>query len=279
MGPPHDRAVTALVGYLLVFAVVLSGAVVVSTLGVSVLLDSDGDAQMALATGNLRTIDGGLDALGSGAPYRETRLDPVDGGLTYGRSVTVRITASGGGVNLTGSNAVTATGQTVRYDLGGGRSLSYVAGLIAYEQDGGSRAVLREPPDFSTSRSRMVFVLPLARQAPGSPTLVAADDAVPVVIDRSSAGTVRRTGTTTDGATTVIEGTITVEGSGVTGAWRAYFADREAFRPTSLDGDAAREYAADTDGDGTADVAGASFSTERLYIRTVTAGVGLSESL
>lgn len=271
-----DRGVSALIGFLVVFTVVIGGALVVSTLGVSVLVDSGGSHPRTLAQGNFERLDDGFSALESGAPYRELRLDPVDASLSYGDSFTVRISARGGGVDLTGAKTVEATGNALRYGLHGGGSLSYVGGLVAYEQANGSRPVLKAAPAVRAQGSRLVVVLALPRQSSRSPTLVSGAGSTSVVLDRSAVAVLERTATDSDEE---LSGTITVEGDAATAEWRVYFRDSTVFSPADLDGDGDREYAADTDGDGAADVAGGSFTTEQLYVRTVTAGVTLGETL
>jgi hypothetical protein len=272
------RGVAPLVGYLLVFATVLGGAVVLTTLGIGVVLDSAGQEQHLPV---LERLDRGAGAVADGSPYRQLGVDPRDASLTYGDSYTVRITASGGGVDRTGGDAIEATGQTLRYEPTADRVLAYEAGLIADRQAQGTRAVVRAPPDIDAAGSRLSLVLPTTVQSSRSATLVASDrgDTVPVVLRRVDAASYDRAAVAADGSPTTMNGTITVEGGAVPGAWGAYFERRDAFAPTDLDGDGDAEYTADTDGDGETDVAGCAFETQRLYVRTVTVGVGLGETL
>lgn len=278
---PRERArgVSSLIGYLLLFVTVISATVVLSTMGLSLVVDSGEGQHLRLAEENLARLDDGLDEVTSGAPYRAVTLQPMDASVTYGPRYTVRVTARGGGVNLTGANAIEATGRALTYDIEGPGTLSYVGGLVAYEQGDGARPVLRETPPIRTAGARLVVGLPLLSGAPRSPTLVSAarNSRLPVVLERGSANVVKRVATRTNGTMTTMTGTITVADSGVTGAWQAYFEDR--FAPADIDGDGAREYAADTDGDGTLDTAGGRFRTERLYVRTVGVTVALDESV
>lgn len=278
MAPLDRRGVAPLLGYLLVFATVLGGAVVLTTVGLGVLVDSGGEHQHLPA---VERIDRGAEALVEGSPYRRIDVDPRDASLTYGERYTVRITASGGGVDLTGGDAIEATGRTLRYEPSADRVLAYEAGLIGDRQRGGDRAVVRSPPDIDAAGSRLSVVLPTTRRSPGSATLVASDggSTVPVVLRRGDAASHDRAAVGPAGSPTTMDGTITVEGGAVPGAWGAYFADRAAFESTDLDGDGDAEYTADTDGDGEADLAGAAFETTRLYVRTAAVSVALGETL
>ena len=269
------RAVASLVGYLLVFALVLSGAVVLSTMGLGVVLETGdtGDRHLAALDG----LDSGVLAVAEDGSYRDTVLEPRDASLGYGSTYTVTVNATGGGVSRT----IRATGRTVRYEPGPDRVLAYEAGLIADDQTEGSRPVVRDDPHIDTAGERVVIVLPTTRKAPRSASLVSTDagGSVPVVLERTGADSARLTGRTPEREATEMNATITVRGSDVTGAWGAYFAERSAFAPTDVDGDGETEYVADADGDGTADTARAAFRTPQLFVRTATVTVALGESL
>lgn len=276
-----DRGVSELIGYLLLFATVISGTLVLSTMGLGMVFDSGGDQHQQVAETNLARFDDGVDELLDDAPYRTVRLEPVDAAMSYGDSFTVRLTASGGGVDLTGSDAIEKTGTVVRYDLAESGTLSYVGGLLAYSQPDGVRPLVRTEPDFRTSGSRMVFQIPLTVQAPRSSSLVAGETGggFPVALDRGTPTLAKRVATRANGSMTTMQGTVTVSGSQIVGAWGSYFEGREAFGPRDLDGDGTPEYRADTDGDGAIDTAGARFQTQRLYVRTVDVGVRLGEGV
>lgn len=273
------RAVASLVGYLLVFAIVLGGAVVLSTVGLGLVLESGNGDERHLQ--RFESLDSAVADLSDGGPYRELEVDSHDASVSYGSSYTIRITASGGGTNLTGSNAIEATGRTVRYEPGPDRVLAYEAGLIADEQANGTRPVVRGAPDIDTAGSRAVLVLPTTSKSPRSSTLVSAGvrGTVPVVLERTGADSSKHSATDAGGNPVQMTARITVEGGDVPAGWGAYFADKSAFEPVDLDGDGGREYVADTDGDGESDIAGASFRTTSLYVRTVSVAVALGETL
>ena len=276
-----SRGVSELLGYLLLFATVIGGTVVLSTIGLGIVLDSGGEQHREIAETNVARVDAGATDLLGGAPYREVRLEPMGASVGYGQSYTVEITASGGGVDLTGADAVEVNGRTLTYDLAERGRLSYVGGLVAYGQEDGVRTLVSDGPAFRTSGSRLVVQLPLLSQAPRSSTLVSASTGgqVPVVLDRGDSRLVKRVGTDSDGSLATMDGTITVSADRLAGAWEAYFEEREAFRPRDIDGDGTVEFAADTDGDGTLDTASARFETQRLFVRTVSVGVRLGESV
>jgi len=276
---PHDegdRAVASLVGYLLVFAVVIGGTVLVATAGLGVLADAS-DQQGERAVREVSRLASGVAAVVDGAPHREVRVRPRDAALEPGPNVTVNLTASGGGVDLTGGDAVVVTAETLGYDFEGG-TVTYGAGLVASDQPDGADALARSPPDLRVSADRLVAVLP-ATTVTGSDRIAAGQGGrVPVVVEGGPARVHRRVATTPAGNATNLTGTVRVRGPAV-GAWRDLFAERSGFAPADLDGDGDGEYGVDTDGDGRPEVAGASFETHRLYVRTVAVGVALGESL
>lgn len=271
------RGVSALVGYLLLFATVLSGTLLLSTAGLTLLLDSGSGGQQVIAESNLAVIDDGVQAVSGQAPATRVRLEPHDATLIYGPRYEVTVSVSGDGVELTGSDAIEASGRVLRYELTANRQLDYVSGLLAGKQEDGKRAVLYDPPAFRTSESRVVLPLPMVGQQRGTPTLVGRTGGSPVTVglEQQSTRLVKRIATAPEGRMGRMRGTITVSGSGTAGAWKAFFEDRERFTRTDIDGDGSREFVADTDGDGTLDTAGASFRTRRLYVRTVAIGVDL----
>jgi len=254
------RAVASLVGYLLVFALVLSGAVVLSTMGLGVVLETGETGDRHLPA--LEALDRGVLGVTEDGSYRDTVLEPQDASLGYGSTYSITVSAEGGGVSRT----IQVTGRTVRYEPGSDRVLAYEAGLVADNQTGGTRPVIRADPHIDTAGERVVIVLPTTRKAPRSASLVSTDagGSVPVVLERTEADSARLTGSTTED---VVEG------------WGAHFAERSAFEPTDIDGDGETEYVADADGDGALDTAGASFRTPQLFVRTATVTVGLGESL
>lgn len=269
------RAVASLVGYLLVFALVLSGAVVLSTMGLGVVLETGETGDRHLPA--LEALDRGVLGVTEDGSYRDTVLEPQDASLGYGSTYSITVSAEGGGVSRT----IQVTGRTVRYEPGSDRVLAYEAGLVADNQTGGTRPVIRADPHIDTAGERVVIVLPTTRKAPRSASLVSTDagGSVPVVLERTEADSARLTGSTTEGNATAMNATITVQGGDVIEGWGAYFEGRNAFEPTDIDGDGETEYVADADGDGALDTAGASFRTPQLFVRTATVTVGLGESL
>jgi len=139
--------------------------------------------------------------------------------------------------------------------------------------------VLRNSPSIEASPYRVVFSLPDTYPLPRSSTYVGADDpiTIPVLLDRTDAFGVQRTGSGPSGGVVNMTGTIEIHGSSVPHAWETYFADTDAFEPAFTSPSSSDSYTADTDGDGKVDVVGASFETERLFVSSVEVGVGINK--
>jgi len=84
--------------------------------------------------------------------------------------------------------------------------------------------VLRNSPSIEASPYRVVFSLPDTYPLPRSSTYVGADDpiTIPVLLDRTDAFGVQRTGSGPSGGVVNMTGTIEIHGSSVPHAWETY---------------------------------------------------------
>lgn len=266
-----DRGVSGLVGYLLVFTIVLTSGVVLTTAGLTALLDSGEAGLSPTAERDIQRVDSGVGALVDGGPRREVWLGLDGGRLAYGDRYSVTVAVDDGN-GSTPDDRIEATGRPLTYAAGGSRA-TYGSGLAATSEG----TALRERPRIRLSGSQAVLDLSVFEQASRSPGVVSGSD-VPVVLERTSAETLERATDTADGAATERTVTVTVDGS-VARAWGTYFEGHDRLQPRDVDGDGATEYTSDTDGDGEIDRASATVTTERVFVRTVTVSVALDRTL
>ena len=272
-----ERSVSGLIGYVLVFALAISGAFLLAIFGVSTLVGSGDISQVQTGLENIDRVDEGAVEVAEGAPVREVTVQPTDGSFAYRSEYSINISAKGPQVDLTGGNAINVTGTELIHSLGDGQNLTYASGLVAYQQSSSEQADLRRSPQFEISSTRAVFILPLTYQKGGSSSLisVSGSDKVPITLQRGTGSEINRVAVDGDGNIVSMNGTVEVRGSSVPAVWAEYFR-KSQFEPTDLDGDGDAEYQADLDGDGEIEVAGGGFETERLFGNVVQISVALN---
>lgn len=206
-----DRAVSDIVGYVLVFSLIVATVGVVTTVGFGTL----NDRQSAERVNNVeRAFDvfatNVEDIYREGAPSRATEMRLAEGTIRHGDAVTITVEAeSGENVSVSPRPFVYADGDT---------EIVYVAGaVIRSEPD--SAVVLREPP-FRVGSEVAAFPLIETFRTSGPTTI-------------SVGGTVRITSTARGVNTTVPDAfaepgdvSITVE-SPRSDAWARYFESRD----------------------------------------------------
>ncbi|MUV89107.1 hypothetical protein GJ629_03655 [Halapricum sp. CBA1109] len=266
-----DRAVSGLVGYMLVFTIVLTSGVVLTTAGLTALLDSGESGLSPTTERDIQRVDSGVGSLVDGGPRREVWLGLDGGRLAYGDRYSVTVSV-GDGNGSTPEDRIEATGRPLTYAAGGSRA-TYGSGLAAT----GEGATLRERPRIRLSDSQAVLDLSVFEQASRSPSVVSGSD-VPVVLERTGAETLERAADTADGAAAERTVTVTVDGP-LARAWGTYFEGHDRLQPRDVDGDGATEYTSDSDGDGEVDRASATVTSERVFVRTVTVSVALDRAL
>jgi hypothetical protein len=98
--------VSALIGYILLFSVVLGASVVGALIGIEALATAGEPTTGEIGVQNFERLDAQITELTEGGPYRQVSFEPRDATYSYGNTYEINITASGGGVALTGSDAL-----------------------------------------------------------------------------------------------------------------------------------------------------------------------------
>lgn len=220
-----DRAVSEVLGYVLVIAIVTMMIGTVMTLGVSGLYAS----QSAEQTNNMeRAFDvlaDNLQQMSVGrAPSRATEIRLVEGHIRYGEPVQINVTVDGG----TAVNHSIISHPLV-YDNEQGTTIVYEAGAILRAQQ--DHVVMLSEPSFLVTEDHMLFPIVRTRAYTGTVDRVDAMETILVRGDGLQTSTERGSGD---------EVNITVE-SPRAEAWESYFEDAElADADISVDGDMVR---------------------------------------
>jgi len=219
-----DRAVSEVVSYVLVFALVVSAVGIVSVSGLSTLQDTRNDEQMENAERAFSVLDDNLaDVHRRNAPSRATELSLGQAKLETGANVTMW-------VNVTGSDPVNYSSKIrpLVYTGDEGRQLVYEAGAVFRTSEGGGVRV--QDPPFVVSEDRVLISMvglnrPDRQALSGSTVLVRARQRgqSPDVVYNSTAG----------GANSV---TIALRGTSQPKLWRDYLQE-VGFSSCSVSGD------------------------------------------
>lgn len=161
--PASDRGQSELVGFLLVFSVVV---LTIALVGLTGFVGLDGakdyqrttNAEQAF-TGLAANVD---DVARTGAPSRSTQVRIADGRLSL-EPMETRIEVVGGG-NTTNANVST---HPIVYDSGTGTTVTYRSGALV-RRDGDSAVMFREP-DFVLTNDSVILPLVRTSQASGGP--------------------------------------------------------------------------------------------------------------
>ena len=166
-----DRGVSEVLGFSLVFTIVLASVVIISVAGVSALEQTRNAEQVNNAERAFDVLaDNVADIHQDGAPSRATEMSLSQAELFTDHNVTVNVTAT------TGTGAVTVERQLrpVVYRAKNDATLTYEGGAIfRVDESGGS--VLRAPPIMANDeRSVITIVAPQAphRRGIGSATVL-----------------------------------------------------------------------------------------------------------
>jgi len=135
------RAVSNLVGFLLIFAIIISSVGAISTFGYDALLDLRESEQLNNADRAFEILRANLDEIARGdAPRRTGQIDLNDGSLRVRNDTTIDVTVAG-----TGETETLAV-RTLQYRVDE-TTIVYQSGMTARRQDGGT--VLRKEPRFA----------------------------------------------------------------------------------------------------------------------------------
>lgn len=218
-----DRGQSELVGFLLVFSVVV---LTIALVGVTGFVGLDGakdhqrttNAEQAFA-GFADSVD---DVVRAGAPSRSTEIRIADGRLSLGTAETrIRITGADGN-----ATDVTVATEPVVYDSGTGTAITYRSGGLV-RRDGDAAVMFREP-DFVLSDERVILPVVQTTQSGGGP--VGGTSAVDVRTARAETDVLVR-----DRRVSSITVNMTTPDAG---AWERYFEAAAADGPvTNVDRD------------------------------------------
>lgn len=168
------RAVAEVIGYTLLFAIVIGTTVVAALVGIQALGRVSETTSSEIGVSDFQTLRGNIREIADGAPYRMSELKPEDATFTYGTEYTINITVQGGGIDLVGSDAIEVRSTELVQHTGDKTNVTYASGLIATSQSDGKRAVLQTPPTFRVSERQAVFTLPLTFRASRSSNYITA---------------------------------------------------------------------------------------------------------
>lgn len=278
-----ERGQSYTIGIALVFGILFAVTMATFVGGVFLLGDTAGSQEVASAQSGMTEFDTDVNDIAGGAPGRVSELQVTRGQLSYGDEVEITIQASGDGVSLTGSNAVTVSSPTVYYTIadtgrgGGDTTLTYSYGQISRQDERGD-SVLVDNPSFQSGSRRTVFVLPQFKKMGNTPSSVKAggSEKLPIHLVREGGSVLKRSASSSGPGSGMITGNVTIDEQQHTRAWVEFFEDSPGFVKRDIDGDGSSEFAADIDGDGDREVQ-ATFQSKSLLIRQVTVTLGLGE--
>lgn len=208
---PSGRGVSDVVGFVLIFSLIIATVGIVYTTGLSGLQDARDAERLSNAETAFGVLESnGEDVLHRGAPARATEIKLSNAQLGPGDPVTVNVTA---GPNATVSREVTP----VVYSAGD-TDIVYVEGAILRSQRGG--ATMLDPPNVHLGERALVPIVDTHFPAPktiGGQTRALIRLAVPTESDRMV-----RTLRPTNGTVTI---TVTTPRPG---PWNRYFTARGA---------------------------------------------------
>ncbi|MFB6153387.1 MAG: hypothetical protein ABEJ27_03955, partial [Halodesulfurarchaeum sp.] len=145
-----ERAISDVLGYILIFSLITSSIAIVYTGGYSALVDVRNAERLNNAERAFDVLDTNIeDMTHRGAPSRATEIKLSGARIGFGEPVTFNI-------SLNSSTYHQTTLDPLVFSIGEGASLVYSNGAIIREQEGGS--VLRDEPAFDLG-SRTVITL------------------------------------------------------------------------------------------------------------------------
>ena len=216
-----DRAVSDVVGYVLVFSLIVATVGVVTTVGFSTLDDRQGAERINNAERAFDVFATNVeDVYREGAPSRATEMRFVDGTLRYGEPVSITIADR----DDPQTNVSVFPRPLVYAD--GGTEIVYVAGsVIRSEQD--SAVMLRDPPFYADATAATFPLVDTFRTSgPGATT---PDGSLRVT------STARSVDTTTPEAFEEADGYIVTVQSPRSDAWTRYLESHDGFSGVTHD--------------------------------------------
>ncbi|MFC6724909.1 hypothetical protein ACFQE1_11110 [Halobium palmae] len=159
-----DRGVSDLVGFVLIFSVIIGSAAVIFTVGLGTLDDYKAGVQTQNAEGTMRSVDDALVAIESGrSPHRTVQMRLHDGRLRLSNESDTAIN-----VTVSTPDGTSTTGfspGTLAYRLDGS-TVAYQGGAV-FRADGES-AVAVDGPGFRCDEGSVAIVSVVSLRASGS---------------------------------------------------------------------------------------------------------------
>jgi len=164
MSERHDRAVSEVLGFTLVFALILSMVALVSVVGFGDLDDAREFEQTNNAQRAFDVLADNMDdVLLRGAPSRATEVKLTDSTVYFGDQVSINVT----GTDSAGDDfAREYRYRPLVYEGASGSRVVYSAGAVFRDQRDGGR-VVRDPP-FVLDRDRTHLPLPIVQSQEAS---------------------------------------------------------------------------------------------------------------
>jgi hypothetical protein len=160
--PQRDRAVSEIIGFVLIFGLSLGAIMVTSAVGINALTDATEDQPRKIATDELDKFRTNLYDHTNRVPYRTTALTGVDGTIHYGDPVSITVSGSSGSGSLAPQ---TVQAEPIVYDVGRTQIVS-VAGMVILQDDNGGVA-LKTGPRFQIAPERSQLPLIKTSQSGG----------------------------------------------------------------------------------------------------------------
>lgn len=211
-----ERAVSEVVSYILVFALIVSAVGIVSVSGLSTLQDVRNDEQINNAERAFDVLSDNLaDIHRRNAPSRATEISLDQAKLSTGDNVTMTVTVS----NSTGpARSDQWRLRPIVYSGSEDRQLVYEAGAIFRTSGSGSDGIRVQNPPFVVSRNRVLISIPGTNR----PNRQAISGTTVLVRGQNDGRSVAFNGTALDIETV----NVTLDGTPRAGLWEAYFEGR-----------------------------------------------------
>lgn len=173
----RDRAVSEVIGFVLVFSLVLLTLSVVYVAGFGGLEDARGSERLNNAERAFDVFgDNVADIYGDGVPSRKTEIKLAEAQLSYGEPTTFNVTVENvtdGGGNLIIYEAST---RPLVFSTGGPSKLVYENGAVIRSDRGG--AILRRPPPLLIEQNRTIVNYVVLTKARGTTNSVGGEGTV-----------------------------------------------------------------------------------------------------
>lgn len=233
------RAQSEVLGFILVFAVIVASTGIVYTVGFSSLEDARTAEQLNNMERAYDILDDNVrDISRRGAPSRATEIDLGGGGFRFGEEVNITVTATNT-TNASDNRSISATTRPLVYTLDG-RSVVYTSGATIRENRDGS--VMTSSPEWVFGGQRVLLGV-LTAQADDDREAVGGQTSVLVRTRTRNRGAE----TLTTGSSSKANVTVEVE-SPRAAAWAQYFEQQglTAVGDGPADGDVSYKFETET---------------------------------